>query len=640
MLSSFYYVIFVNTPNSKSMNYQYGALAASVRLKDITSSAENRAFLHRIKNNDPALTSLFIDYSYEEDDENVDIYQVREGDYLGWLGYFIGEKKTLEFLYLCNLPKCTDRVKSFFDAMQPNKSMEMQFVGDDLPSCSFSAINLPHVTSMSIKCDLDREKAHHLAFGLQRCKSLKSYHGPITAEIAESLTNLPMFENIRLYLNEGQAISLDECLAFGKLLAKATKMKQLDISYAGLVNDGLEFLAEGLACNSSLTGGVLNLSNNEIGDEGLQALASSLLASNTKLQKLFLANNNIGDAGLEALADSLAHNRALRFLSVEGNTAITERGVKAISRVLQSRRSRLKDLYLDRININDEGGGILAKTLSINKSLVKLSLRSYENGVSISDDGLRALSTGLSRNTTLRSLHLSGNTAITAVGFRALKQYFSSPSCALENLYLNRINIGDEGAHALADALGRNKSLKRLLFFKFGIAFKGWEAFLKLLCDTSSPHSIYLSNHTLCNLGPWWYLSTSRTRSDVHDSVIRWLNTNTTYETPNLAAKAKILHVFPDLDMVPLFRWNLKTLPLIKSWFDTFTSSNDELKASIRSRKLSAVYQFVRGLPVLVVFNFRRYLADQVQRMEEEERVAHYFIERATLSIERRDSSP
>eukprot|EP00573_Skeletonema_grethae_P008592 CAMPEP_0201700746 /NCGR_PEP_ID=MMETSP0578-20130828/29718_1 /ASSEMBLY_ACC=CAM_ASM_000663 /TAXON_ID=267565 /ORGANISM="Skeletonema grethea, Strain CCMP 1804" /LENGTH=77 /DNA_ID=CAMNT_0048187865 /DNA_START=143 /DNA_END=372 /DNA_ORIENTATION=+ len=76
---------------------------------------------------------------------------------------------------------------------------------------------------------------------------------------------------------------------------------------------------------------------------------------------------------------------------------------------------------------------------------------------------------------------------------------------------------------------------------------------------------------------------------------------NKTCDTPNLTAKAKILHFFPDLDMVPLFKWNLKPLPLVKSWFDKVTSSNDEFAASIRNRKLSAIYKFVRGLPVLIV---------------------------------------
>lgn len=535
-----------------------------------------------------------------------------EGGNLGWLGYFIGRNETLDSLYVHHLPTCKDQVERFFTGMQSNKSIKkMVFGGDGNLSETFAAINLPHVTTLSMEFDLDHENVHFSAFGLglRRCLSLESYHGPVTKEIAASLVALPKLEKIHAYTIEDNAISQGECAALRTLLANATNMKQLHVHRAGLGNDGVALLAEGLACNSSLTGGVLGLSNNDIGDDGLQALTSSLVR-NTKLRELDLGYNNIGDAGLEALADSLAHNRALHALSIAGNTAITEAGVKAISRVLQSRNSSLRDLNLDLVNINDEGGKILAHVLTINKSLVKLSLRCW-NDVSIDDDGLRALSSGLSRNNTLQSLDLSSNTAITVAGLRSLKQYFSSPSCALENLALHGINIGDEGSHALADALGRNKSVKRLRFHEIGITFIGWEAFLKLLCDTSSPNSIYLSNHTLRDLSPCWYI---RTRSDVQNSILRWLKINETSATPNLAAKAKILNSSPGIDMVPWFQWDLKLLPLVKGWF-AVSSSNDELAARIQREKLSAVYQFVRGLPMLVVYDFRRYLADQVQRI-------------------------
>ncbi|KAL7497330.1 hypothetical protein ACHAWT_005422, partial [Skeletonema menzelii] len=50
------------------VNYENDVL--SVRLKDITSSAENRALLHRIKNNDPALTSLCVDELNDDDDDD------------------------------------------------------------------------------------------------------------------------------------------------------------------------------------------------------------------------------------------------------------------------------------------------------------------------------------------------------------------------------------------------------------------------------------------------------------------------------------------------------------------------------------------------------------------------------------------
>ena len=600
-------------------NNHYDVLAASVRPKDLTSSAENRALLHRIRNNDPALTSLSLD-----DEERYDSFLLREGDDLSWLGYFIGRNEKLKRLNIYYLPSCGDQVENFFIGMKSNKSIKsIGFWGvRGFLSLNegISAINLAHVTTLDMQCDLG-EQAHNFAVGLHSCKSLGTYCGPVTAETVASLTALPMLENVGVRI-EGPVIRRDECMALRALLGSATKMKRLEICEAGLGNDGLELLAEGLACDASLTHGELDLSSNNIGNEGLQALALSL-ASNTKLQKLYLGDNNIGDTGLEKLADSLAHNRALHVLSIARNTAITVAGIEAISRILQSRESGLEDLRLDGINISDEGGKTLASALSINKSLVKLSLRCGQNGISIGDVGLRALALGLSSNSHLNTLELSGNTAITASGLRSFKEYFRSPSCALKRLNLLGINIGDAGAHALADALDQNNSLKDLYFGDRGITGKGWERFLKLVCDSSSPHSIQLSNHTLCDLGGYFFnlggYFFNLSGIDVKHCIAGWLRINNVCQTPNLAAKSKILHQFPDLDMAPLLQWNLTLLPLVKHWFDTFTfsSPNDELEASIQNRKLAAVYQFVRGLSVLVVDRLR---AAEIGALEEEER--------------------
>ena len=240
--------------------------------------------------------------------------------------------------------------------------------------------------------------------------------------------------------------------------------------------------------------------------------------------------------------------------------------------------------------------------------------------MSIGDNGLKALAVGLLRNSHLKKLNLSENTAITSVGLRSLKQYFRSPTCALKTLIIKSVNIGDEGACALADALGRNKSLKRLSFCNRGITSKGMKAFLKLICDSSSPNSIYLSNHTICSL------STFGDESEIQKNITTWLGMNRRCDARN-AAKSKIMHFFPDLDMVPLFQWNLKFLPLVKSWFDTVASPNDDFVASIRNRELSTLYKFVAGLPLLVADGFQHYLTQQLQRiraktseLEEEER--------------------
>ena len=388
----------------------------------------------------------------------------------------------------------------------------------------------------------DREKVRCIAMGLQQCKSLVNYSGPIAEVIASSLLALPMLEKVNVWVEDNLPISRGECLALRRLLEESTNIRYLHICNAGLGNDGLELLAEGLASNASLTDGLLNLSGNAISDQGLQALASSL-ALNSELRTLHLTDNSIGDAGVEALTDSLAHNTSLRELSLSGNASITEIGMTAMSRVLTTHTSCLEDLRFE--------------------------------GIGIGIGGLRALAHALSQNKSLKKL---------CVG-----------------------DVGDEGACALAGALGRNTSLKSLKFDVERVTSVGWNAFLKLLCDTSTPDSTHLSNHTLGDLSlP--NVGTSVVQESIRTRILHWLRVNRDHQTPLLAAKYKILTSFPHIDMSPFFKLSLKCLPFVKNWFDTVTSSNGSFAASIETRKLSAVYQFVKGEPLLVADDFRSYL--------------------------------
>ena len=128
-----------------------------------------------------------------------------------------------------------------------------------------------------------------------------------------------------------------------------------------------------------------------------------------------------------------------------------------------------------------------------------------------------------------------------------------------------------------------------------------------------SPNSLYLSNQTLCHLGDYSRLFGG---DFVKDSVAFWLEMHTAYlinKVGHLAAKAKILHFFPDLDMVPLFYWGLKFFPLIKHWFEVISLPNYEVEAKIRSRELSSIYKFVRGLSVVVVDELKKRERQEMQ---------------------------
>eukprot|EP00984_Skeletonema_dohrnii_P023206 scaffold12278_cov104-Skeletonema_dohrnii-CCMP3373.AAC.6 len=66
----------------------------------------------------------------------------------------------------------------------------------------------------------------------------------------------------------------------------------------------------------------------------------------------------------------------------------------------------------------------------------------------------------------------------------------------------------------------------------------------------------------------------------------------------------KILIHHPDLaDMKPFYKWKLKVLPVIADWFRSARGCKGFFEESIETfqrRELSAMYKFIRGVPLLV----------------------------------------
>jgi len=167
------------------------------------------------------------------------------------------------------------------------------------------------------------------------------------------------------------------------------------------------------------------------------SLLDNFCANNPKLESLTLDGNDIGDSGVVTLMKSLANHPQLNNLSL-GSNNIGRVGCVALSS-MQSCTS---------------GCGWVVPCL------VQLDL-SYNR---IDDTGLEALASSLASSTTLKRLNLSSNTFITSSGLRSLSALLHSENCRLEDLHLESMPIGDDGADALAAGLTGNVSVKRLMF--------------------------------------------------------------------------------------------------------------------------------------------------------------------------------
>ena len=108
---------------------------------------------------------------------------------------------------------------------------------------------------------------------------------------------------------------------------------------------------------------------------------------------------------------------------------------------------------------------------------------------------------------------------------------------------------------------------------------------MKLLCDTSSVNSTYLSNHTLENI------------TNLPRTAISLLVVNRRSDDKKYIAMRKILMYHSHFDMRPFFEWELKCLPVAVNWFDNVPSF-PRPRCEIEMSKLQAIYEFVRDMPV------------------------------------------
>jgi uncharacterized protein (TIGR02996 family) len=204
-------------------------------------------------------------------------------------------------------------------------------------------------------------------------------------------------------------------------------------------------------------------SSEGVGDEGCRLIAAApQLAS---LRGLELPNNDIGPDGVAALASS-AHLRGLTDLNLAGGSntpnEIGPDGARHLARSDNFHHLASLDLVFN--GIGDDGLAALAHSPRLG-SLKSLNVP----GNVVTDEGLRALARapGLP---SLDWLNVCGGPGITAAGIRELAD--SWRMARLTGLKLAGHRIGDAGAAALADAPGAG-NLRELYVRDCGIGRDG-----------------------------------------------------------------------------------------------------------------------------------------------------------------------
>ena len=105
----------------------YDARANVVNLRDITSSEKNANHLRALRDELCKKLSLSLDYDIREYD-----FVIREGDDLGWLGYFLGRSSRIEAITILSLPENRERIDALIEGITRNQSINrLRFATDD-----------------------------------------------------------------------------------------------------------------------------------------------------------------------------------------------------------------------------------------------------------------------------------------------------------------------------------------------------------------------------------------------------------------------------------------------------------------------------------------------------------------------------
>ena len=262
-------------------------------------------------------------------------------------------------------------------------------------------------------------------------------------------------------------------------------LNHLDLSRSCIGTGAATALSYGISQNKTLD--ELKLGRlTQTTEVALAKIFTACLGPASMLTTLDLSNNSdISDAVMLSVMEPLANNTTLKVLILNQCKSVTSNGWLALSNAIGNSQSALKKLILWETAINN--------------------------------DAITAFANSLIDNDTLEVLDLSHCESVTPTGWRELSRVLGNPHSSLRILDVSMNSLTDDVVIAYANELStsENSRLESLVLSdSYLITSAIWDPVRNLLCNTSSIDATLSSNHTLRDLGNFFFVEESHQDSD------------------------------------------------------------------------------------------------------------------------------